>query len=81
MSLSTIIVILIIILILALIGLYVFYNRGDERLQFDIGGQSPRAAGGSDGSAERTVRSRLLGLGLASSAVVGGLLADDVALG
>jgi len=75
MSLSTIIVILIIILVLALIGLYVFYNRGDERLQFDIGGQSPRAAGGSDGSAERTVRSRLLGLGLASSAVIAGLLA------
>jgi penicillin-binding protein 2 len=74
MSLSTVIIILLVILVLALVALYVFYNRGDERLQFDIGGQAPRAAGGSDGSAERTVRSRLLGLGLASSAIIGGLL-------
>lgn len=75
MSLSTVIIILLVILVLALIGLYVFYNRGDERLQFDIGGQTPRAAGGNDPSAETTVRSRLLGLGLACMAVVGGLAA------
>ncbi|MBO7675420.1 MAG: penicillin-binding protein 2 [Atopobiaceae bacterium] len=75
MSISTVIIILLVILVCALVALYVFYNRGDERLQFDIGGQSPRAAGGSDGSAERTVRSRLLGLGLVSSTVVAGLLA------
>lgn len=74
MSLSTVIIILLVILVLALIGLYVFYNRGDERLQFDIGGQAPRAAGGNDVSAERTVRSRLLGLGLVVTSVVGALV-------
>lgn len=75
MSLSTIIIILLVILVIALAGLYVFYNRGDEKLQFDIGGQTPRAAGGNDSSAETTVRSRLLGLGLASSSVVAVLVA------
>lgn len=75
MSLSTIIIILMVILSLALAALYVFYNRGDERLQFDIGGQTPRAAGGNDSSGERTVRSRLLGLGAVSATVVGALIA------
>lgn len=75
MSLSTIIIILLVILVLALIGLYVFYNRGDERLQLDIGGQTPRADGGNDASAGRTVRTRLLGLGLASAGVVTALMA------
>lgn len=75
MSLSTVIIILLVILVLALVGLYVFYNRGDERLQFDIGGQTPRAAGGNDGSAEQTVRSRLLGLGLVVTSIVGVLIA------
>ena len=75
MSLSAIIIILLVILVLALAGLYVFYNRGDEKLQFDIGGQAPRAAGGNDPSAETTVRSRLLGLGLAACTVVGVLVA------
>lgn len=70
MSLSTIIIILLVILLLALAGLYVFYNRGDEKLQFDIGGQAPRASGGNDASAERTIRTRLLGLGLASLSVI-----------
>ena len=75
MSLSTIIIILLVILVLALIGLYVFYNRGDERLQFDIGGQTPRAAGGNDASGENTVRGRLLALGMACTAVIGLLAA------
>lgn len=75
MSLSVIIIILLVILVLALAGLYVFYNRGDEKLQFDIGGQAPRAAGGNDPSAETTVRSRLLGLGMVACSVVGVLVA------
>ena len=75
MSLSTIIIVLLVLLVLALVVLYVFYNRGDEKLQFDIGGQVPRADGGKDSSAERTVRARLLGLGLVSSTVVLGLIA------
>ncbi len=75
MTLSTIIIILLVILVLALVALYVFYNRGDERLQFDIGGQTPRAAGGNDASAETTVRSRLLGLGLVCTSVVAALAA------
>ena len=75
MSLSSIIIVLLVILVIALVVLYVFYNRGDEKLQFDIGGQVPRADGGKDPSAERTVRARLLGLGLISSAVVVGLIA------
>lgn len=75
MTLSIIVIVLIVILVIALIGLYVFYNRGDERLQFDIGGSSPRAAGGSDPSPERTMRTRLLGFGLSAVAVVGVLFA------
>lgn len=75
MTLTTVIIILLVILVLALIGLYVFYNRGDERLQFDIGGATPRASGGNDGSSERTFRTRILGLGLLSSGVIGVLAA------
>ncbi len=76
MTLTTIIIILIIILLLSLVGLYVFYNRGDdERLKMDIGGAAPRAAGGNDASAENSVRNRLLGLGVVSASVVGVLLA------
>ena len=67
MSLSTIIIVLMVILTGALAGLYVFYNRGDEKLRLDIGGQTPKAAGGNDGSGESTMRTRLLGLGLAVS--------------
>lgn len=74
MSLSTIIIILLVILVLALVGLYVFYNRGDERLQFDIGGTTPRASGGNDGSAERLVHNRILGLCIAVGTVIAGLL-------
>ncbi len=76
MTLTTIIIILIIILLLSLVGLYVFYNRGDdERLKMDIGGGAPRAAGGNDASAERSVHNRIVGLGIIGSAVVGSLLA------
>ena len=75
MSLSTIIVILLVILVLALVGLYVFYNRDDRRFTLDIGGAAPRAAGGNDSSAEHTVRNRLLGLGLACTGLVAGLIA------
>ncbi len=74
MSLSNIIIILIVILVLSLVGLYVFYSRGeDERLKLDIGGAAPRASGGNDSSAERGVRNRLLGLGLVAVSVVAGL--------
>lgn len=76
MTLSTVIIILLVILVLALVGLYVFYSRGeDERFQLDIGGAAPKAAGGNDGSAERGMRNRLLGLGLASTGVIGILMA------
>ena len=75
MTLSNIIIALIIILLLSLVGLYVFYSRGDdERLKLDIGGAAPRAAGGNDPSAEHSVRNRLLGLGAAAISVVGLLI-------
>ena len=75
MSLTTVIIILIVILTLALVGLYVFYNRDDRRFTLDIGGAAPRAAGGDDSSAETTMRGRLLGLGLISSGVIATLFA------
>ena len=75
MSLSAIIIVLMVILTGALAGLYVFYNRGDEKLTLDIGGQTPKAAGGNDGSGETTMRTRLVGLGLAVTSVIGVLLA------
>lgn len=74
MSLSTIIIVLLVILVSALVGLYVFYNRDDRRFTLDIGGASPRAAGGNDDSSDRLMRNRLLGLGLACFTVVAGLL-------
>jgi penicillin-binding protein 2 len=75
MNLTTLIILLLVILVIALVGLYVFYNRDDKRFTLDIGGAAPRAAGGNDSSAEHTVRNRLLGLGLACVGVVGGLMA------
>ncbi len=75
MGISAIIIVLLVILVLALTGLYVFYNRDDKRFTLDIGGAAPRAAGGNDSSADHVMRNRLLGLGLACSAVVAGLMA------
>lgn len=76
MTLTNVIIILIIILLLSLVALYVFYSRGDEeRLKLDIGGATPRAAGGNDSSAERGVRKRIVGLGLVASGVVATLIA------
>ncbi len=75
MNLTQVIVILLIILVAALIGLYVFYNRGDERLKLDIGGQSAKASGGSDISAEGLMRTRVVGLGVAVMGAISVLFA------
>ena len=76
MTLTNVLIVLIIILLLSLVGLYVFYTHSaDERLKFDLGGTTPRASGGNDSSAERGVRNRLVGLGLAAASVVGVLAA------
>lgn len=70
MDLSTLIVVLLLLLVAGIVVFYILGHRGDARFRFDIGGQSPKAAGGNDPSGEGTMRSRLAGLGLLSGGVL-----------
>ena len=56
---------------IGLIIVYLIFGRKDSPFTFDIGGGVPKAAGGSDGSAEKTLSSRLIGFAIA----VGGMFA------
>lgn len=57
------------------IVVYFSARSNGSRFTFDIGGQTPRASGGEDGSAESTVRGRLIGQGLISGGAFAVLLA------
>ena len=48
-----------------LITIYFIFGRKNSPFKFDIGGGSPRAAGGADASPEKTLSSRLVGLSVA----------------
>lgn len=54
---------------------YIFLTRGEGPLHMDIGGQTPRAAGGTDTSPDKIFKSRLTGLSVFSGTIVGVLLA------
>jgi len=56
---------------IGLIIVYLTFGRKDSPFTFDIGGGAPKASGGSDGSAEKTLSSRLIGFAIA----VGGMFA------
>ena len=70
MSPLAVIATLLAIVLVALV-LLVLINRSEARFTFDIGGQVPRASGGSDNSSEKGFKNRLLGLSLFSGGVIG----------
>lgn len=76
MPLSTIVLIALVILgAAAAIAVVVALGGGAGKFRIDIGGQTPRAAGGNDTSSETSFKSRILGLGGFCVGVVGVLLA------
>lgn len=75
MDVTAVVVILLLLVVAGLVAFYVFHRRGDARFRFDIGGQTPKASGGDDPSAEGTSRVRLAGLGLFSGGIIAVLLA------
>ncbi|MBQ6394744.1 MAG: penicillin-binding protein 2, partial [Atopobiaceae bacterium] len=75
MELTTLIPAVIVgLIVTVLIGAAIFYRRRSETLTMDIGGGGPKAAGGSDNSADNTVRTRLAGLGVFVGGALGILL-------
>ena len=75
MDLSLVIVIVCAVLAVALIVVFVVYGRSEAAFTLDIGGASPRASGGSDSSAEKTLSGRLTGFAVVVGAVFATLLA------
>ena len=73
MPLGTIVLIAVVVIAAALMAVAAL-RRGGGRFTLDIGGQTPRAAGGNDNSAEKTFKGRLLGLGVFSGSVIAVLL-------
>lgn len=62
-------------LVCIVVIVYIFLTRGDGLFRMDIGGQTPRAAGGGDTSPEKMFKNRLTGLSVFSGTIVGVLLA------
>lgn len=75
MNMTLVIVIVCLAIALALILVFIVYGRGESRFTLDIGGSAPRAAGGTDESADTGFRTRLTGLGIFATSVIGVLLA------
>jgi penicillin-binding protein 2 len=75
MDLSLVIIIVCAVLAVVLVILFFAFGRGEGAFTLDIGGGAPRAAGGSDSSAEKTFSGRLVGLGVFVSGVFAVLLA------
>ena len=59
------------IIIVALVAGAIIYRQRGGTLTMDIGGGGPKAAGGSDNSAEKSFRTRLAGLGVGVGVVLG----------
>ena len=71
MELGTLtIVIIAIIALAAIVAVLVVVSAKNGRFKVDIGGQTPRAAGGSDTSSETGFKGRIAGLGLAAGGVL-----------
>ena len=75
MDLSLVIAIVCGLLAVALVVLFVVFGRSQAQFRMDIGGSTPRASGGSDNSTEKTLSSRLVGLGVFVGGVFATLLA------
>lgn len=69
-----IVIIVLAVLLLILIVAFLLVGRQEARFTFDIGGLTPRAAGGADNSTESGFKSRLGGLGIFSGSIIGALL-------
>ena len=69
MDFSLLVIAVCAVLALALVVVFLVYGRSEGTFKFDIGGSAPRAAGGSDESAEKTFSSRLVGLAVAVGGV------------
>lgn len=75
MDFSLLVIIVCAVLAVALVVVFLVYGRSEGAFKLDIGGSAPRAAGGSDNSAEKTFSSRLVGFAVAVAGVFGVLLA------
>ena len=76
MSVGVVILIVLVVLAAAVaIWVVLAFRGGSSSLRFDIGGQTPRAAGGNDTSSESTFKGRFVGLGVFSGSIIGVLLA------
>lgn len=62
-------------IVLAALVVLVLINRSEARFTFDIGGQAPKASGGSDNSSEKGFKTRLAGLSLFSGGIIALLFA------
>ncbi len=71
MDLSLVIVIVCAVAAAVLIVVYLVFGRSEANFTLDIGGGAPRASGGSDSSADKTLMGRLVGL----CVLVGGVFA------
>jgi penicillin-binding protein 2 len=70
MSFTVIIIIVCVAVAAALVAVFLVFGRSETNFKFDIGGNGPKASGGSDTSAETTMQGRLVG----QAAVSGGVL-------
>ena len=76
MSLGTFLLIgLVVVVAAAAVWAVLALRSGGAGMRFDIGGQTPRAAGGNDTSSETTSKGRLTGLGVFSGAILAALVA------
>ena len=76
MSSGTFVLILAVLVCAAVaVALVLFFHTGSTSMKMDIGGQAPRADGGSDASPEKMFKGRFVGLGIFSGGVIGALLA------
>ena len=71
MSFTVIIIIVCVAVAAALVAVFLVFGRSETNFKFDIGGNGPKASGGSDTSAETTTQGRLVG----QAAVTGGIFA------
>ena len=75
MSFTVIIIIVCVAVAAALVAVFLVFGRSEANLTFDIGGNGPKASGGSDSSAETTTQGRLVGQAAVSGGIIAVLLA------
>ena len=75
MSFTVIIIIVCVAVAAALVAVFLVFGRSEANFTFDIGGNGPKASGGSDSSAETTTQGRLVGQAAVSGGIIAVLLA------